>query len=316
MPDDFDYEQLVEAIGDSVPDAAAGIRFEPISTGKFNVSYFVGSDDFEGVLRIAPPDDSVFLFYERAMMRQEPEIHHLLGSKTTVPVAAVVAFDDSRAVIDRDFILMERLPGRAVTEAGAVDFDSVLGQIGEFLAQTHRLTALEHGYRGAHRPMVPRDSWAEAFATMWDLLIDDIVGVGFYDAAESAMLRGLLRSHYALFDRDVPASLLHMDVWHQNILVDDRSTVTGLVAWDRAVWGDPEIEFAVLDYCGISEPAFWEGYGRMRDTSAAASIRQTFYLLYELQKYIVIEQGRRHNPAKAQRYKQQVLGLVRERLLH
>ncbi len=36
--------------------------------------------------------------------------------------------------------------------------------------------------------------------------------------------------------------------------------------------------------------------------------------LYELQKYIVIEQGRKGNPAAARRYKQQVLGLVRERL--
>ncbi|OUL36382.1 hypothetical protein BV372_08175 [Nostoc sp. T09] len=59
--------------------------------------------------------------------------------------------------------------------------------------------------------------------------------------------------------------MLHMDVWFQNILVDSAGNVTGLVDFDRALWGDPEIEFAVLDYCGISEPAFWRGYGRERD---------------------------------------------------
>jgi len=93
--------------------------------------------------------------------------------------------------------------------------------------------------------------------------------------------------------------------------------VTGLVDFDRALWGDVEIEFAVLDYCGISpwevpgvsEPAFWEGYGTPRDTSAEAMIRRQFYLLYELQKYMPIRMWRRNDPAGARRYKQQSLAL-------
>jgi aminoglycoside phosphotransferase (APT) family kinase protein len=80
-------------------------------------------------------------------------------------------------------------------------------------------------------------------------------------------MRRLLDRHIDVFDRPVPASLLHMDVWAENILADERGRLRGLIDWDRALWGDPEIEFAVLDYCGISEPAFWEGYGVERDTS-------------------------------------------------
>jgi fructosamine-3-kinase len=218
-------------------------------------------------------------------------------------------------VIDRDFILMERLPGRPLTEMGTVDNDFVLGQIGDCLAQTHRITADKYGYLGAHRPMSPKESWAEAFAAMWNLLIDDIVGVGLYDEEESEMMRGLLGSYYSLFERGVPASLLHMDVWQENILVDGLGNVTGLIDWDRALWGDPEIEYAVLDYCGVSEPAFWEGYGRPREVSAEATLRQTLYLLYELQKYIVIREGRNRDSAGARRYKEHVFGVVRERLL-
>ena len=40
--------------------------------------------------------------------------------------------------------------------------------------------------------------------------------------------------------------------------------------------GDPEVEFAVLDYCGISKPAFWEGYGKVRAESLSARVRQLF----------------------------------------
>ena len=291
------------------------ICFEPIPTGKFNTSFFVRDGDEELVLRIAPPRDAAFVFYERDMMRQEPGIHALVLAETSVPVAPVLAYDDSQELIDRDFLIMERLPGRPLTEMRHVDCGDVLGQVGDCLAQVHRLTAGEYGYIGEHRPMQPQAQWADAFQIMWHRMIDDIVGVGHYDEEESRLLRTLLDEHLELFDRPVASSLLHMDIWHQNILVDDSGNVTGIVDWDRALWGDPEIEFAVLDYCGISEPAFWEGYGQERDTSAEAQVRQVFYLLYELQKYIVIRQGRGHDGASARGYKQQVMQIVHRALL-
>lgn len=74
---------------------------------------------------------------------------------------------------------------------------------------------------------------------------------------------------------------------------------------------DPEIEFAVLDYCGISEPAFWEGYAAEREHSREAEIRRTFYFLYEIQKYIFIRKVRRNRPAEADRFRQHALGLAR-----
>jgi fructosamine-3-kinase len=93
-----------------------------------------------------------------------------------------------------------------------------------------------------------------------------------------------------------------MDLWWENILVEG-GRITGVLDWDRALWGDPEIEFAVLDYCGMSRPAFWEGYGADRPKDGTAEVRRKFYVLYELQKYIVIERKRRADPAKADLYK-------------
>ena len=101
-----------------------------------------------------------------------------------------------------------------------------------------------------------------------------------------------------------------MDVWAENILADERGLLTGLIDWDRACWGDPEIEFAVLDYCGISEPPFWEGYGAVRDGSPEAEIRRILYLLYEVQKYIVIRRVRGNDPVRADGYRRQCLRLA------
>lgn len=69
------------------------------------------------------------------------------------------------------------------------------------------------------------------------------------------------------------AYILFLDVWTQTTLIDENNDVMDLVDWDRAVWSNPEIEFAALDYCGISEPAIWEGYEKKRDTSQEARIR-------------------------------------------
>jgi aminoglycoside phosphotransferase (APT) family kinase protein len=312
MAERFPTELLARLVAAHLPVDPDRLVFEPIRTGKHNTSYYVGGAEGDLVLRISPPDDAGFLFYERRMMAQEPQLHALLRAETTVPVAEILAYDDSRVLLDRDYLLMERLPGQALTDARLTQrrLDGVLEQVGIYLAQMHALVADGYGYLGAHRPMQPQPTWVEAFAVMWNKLLDDIVACRGYKPDEADALRRLLEIYRPHFDRPVPASLLHMDVWGQNILVDEAGRVTGLVDLDRALWGDPEIEFAVLDYCGISEPPFWEGYGRDRDTSFPAQIRARFYLLYEVQKYIVIRIWRRNDPAQALQYKRQSFALA------
>ena len=312
MPERFATDLLVRMVAVHLPIDAGRLSFQPVRTGKHNTLYFVMGAADELVLRISPPDDAGFLFYERRMMDQEPHLHALLRAQTTVPVPEILAYDDTRTLLDRDYLLMERLPGQALNGAplSGRQVEGVLEQVGRYLAQMHGLVADRYGYLGAHRPMSPQPTWADAFTVMWNKLLDDIVACGGYTAEEAGSFRRLLHVYRPHFDRPVPASLLHMDVWSQNILVDDGGRVTGLVDLDRALWGDPEIEYAVLDYCGISEPAFWRGYGGARDTSFSAQIRARFYLLYEVQKYIVIRMWRRKDAADALRYKRQSFDLA------
>lgn len=293
--------------------SAGEIGLTSIRTGKFNSSFIARVANQQWVVRVAPCRSSVFVFYEREMMRQEPGIHRRLLECTDIPVPRIDTFDDTHADLDRDYMIMQFLPGRPMSELSELDHDAVLGRVGECLKQAHAITAESYGYLGEHHPMTPQPSWNDAFWMMWRLLVEDIAGVGFYDGAESARMLALLDAHSDCFTRRVPPSLLHMDVWAQNILVEDACRLTGLLDWDRAVWGDPEIEFAVLDYCGISQPAFWEGYGQPRENSRETRVRTAFYLLYEIQKYIVIHAGRHRNRTSAQQYKSQVMDLA-ERL--
>jgi len=316
MPEDeFAPSVLANLVAGHCDLDAESLRLRRCATGKFNASYFVEGGPTPLVLRIAPHDDrDRMLFYEPRMMRQEPALHALLRARTDVPVPAIRAHDFSRREIDRDYLIIERLPGTPIsgqTNLTQAAFEAILGQVGHCLREVHGQTGTGFGYAGAHRPMEPRSDWASAFDAMWHSLLDDIDRCAGYSAAESDRMRRLLDRHIQVIDRPVAASLLHMDVWAENILADERDRLTGLIDWDRALWGDPEIEFAVLDYCGISTPPFWEGYGVARDTSPEAELRHVFYWLYELQKYIVIRRVRNHDPGRADAYRRESLQLAR-----
>lgn len=234
----------------------------PIPTGKFNTSFYVQAGSTDWVVRVAPHSTSTFVFYERAMMKQEPHIHDRLLRETSVPVAPVIVFDEKHEVVDHDFIILERLPGHPLSDHESGKGADILFHVGRALAQTHRVTETSYGYLGEHEPLPPQATWPEAFRHMWMRLITDVEASGHYNRKEARTLNELLEQNIERFDRDVPSSLLHMDVWAQNILVDDQGSLTGLIDWDRALWGDPEIEFAVLDYCGISHPPLLGGIRR------------------------------------------------------
>jgi aminoglycoside phosphotransferase (APT) family kinase protein len=313
---------LAQAVAGCLHVPPENLSFRRCATGKFNTTWFVSGGREPLVLRVAPPDDPArLLFYEYRMMRQEPGLHRRLRRETSIPVPAIRArkFWDRQDVLPvpefpRDFLLMEQLPGRPLSETrglGSAQVDRLMAAVGVCLRQCHALTGTHYGYAGPHRPMDPQSDWAGAFHVMWHKLLDDIERCGGYERDEALFLRRLLDRHRAPFERPVPAALLHMDVWEQNILVSGDGRLTGLLDWDRALYGDPEIEFAVLDYCGISTPAFWEGYGARREQSPEARVRHTFYFLYELQKYIFIRRVRGGSAAGADGYRREALRIAR-----
>jgi len=153
--------------------------------------------------------------------------------------------------------------------------------------------------------MEPQDSWKKAFDVMWHKLINDIYQYGVYSQEEKTNAEKALINNLHHFDFDQPASLLHMDIWSQNIITDKQGNIKAFLDWDRALWGDPGIEFAVIEYVGFDQPAFWKGYGEKPEVNPSFNIRKVFYFLYEIQKYLVIWTCRRQGMnSQVEQYKQ------------
>jgi len=285
--------------------------------GKFSQTFAVSSEDGKQfVLRIAPPDSVLQLFYEYRMMRQEPGIHTCLLKETRVPVPLILAYDFSRRLIARDFLIMPRLAGNPLNTVtlNSIGSDRAFREWGQYVAQIHKITDPDNrfGYLGEHKCMEPQTSWRKAFQVMYQKELDDICSCGVYSQTQADDALALLEEHLEAFEPCQISTLCHGDLWITNLLVQPDGEVTGVIDFDRACWGDIEWDMAIAEYCGITRPPFWEGYGRVVNThSGDAAVRRLFYLLYEHQKYIIISMSsRRNDPGRARRYARECLAIM------
>ena len=267
---------------------------ERIPMGRFNDTFRARCRDGSSVvLRIAPPDDTPCLFYEKYMMAREPETHETVRRYTSLPVPEIYVYDDSRRLLTRPFLIMEYLRGRSL-----VGGRSLHREIGRLLAELHsRCTGTVFGYTGAYEPLEPQKDWASAFHLMWEALIGDIVRCGAYSDEDGRLALEALQTHRDCFTADFRPVLLHMDIWGQNVL-EYGEEISGIIDWDRALYGDPGMEYAVLEYCGFDNTHFWQGYGGAPAWCREREVRQLFYHLYEVQKYLFIWTVRRPMPTR------------------
>lgn len=251
-----------------------------IGAGHYNDSYYFEADNGKFVLRVAPPDSVPKLFYEIDMMKSEVNIHRLIRERTDVPAPEIVFHDFSRDVIDRDYLVMEYLRG------SSGPFDE--RELGEYVRQIHAIESDKFGY--PERAAPTGESWPDIFHTYVKLILRDCLSCGVIDNSEHEYFRSVYDKQGGVIG-DVKPSLLHLDLWSQNILTVNGK-ITAILDFDRGLYGDPELEFAVLDTYGYSTPEFFEGYGKPRPVNSEAQIRQRLYIVYELIKYAFIRVAR------------------------
>jgi fructosamine-3-kinase len=251
-----------------------------IGAGHYNDSYYVDSGKDKFVLRIAPPDNTPKLFYEVDMMKSEVNIHRLVREHTDIPVPKIVYHDFSRDVIDRDYLIMEYLEGNSGF------FDEK--ELGGYVRQIHAIKSDKYGY--PERAAPAGASWPDIFHTYVELIFRDCLLCGVIDNNEYEHFISIYDKHRDVIS-EVSPSLLHLDLWTQNILTID-GRITAILDFDRGLYGDPELEFAVLDTYGYSSPEFFDGYGKPRPEDSKAQIRRRLYIVYELIKYAFIRFAR------------------------
>jgi hygromycin-B 7''-O-kinase len=216
------------AVRHGVP--AAEVR--PGPAGVANHVFLLGA---ELVLRIPRAAEFVADLHKEAAV--VPAVRRL-GVRTP----AVVEFDDGAVLVDRPYLVLERVAGADLARLDLADAARapVLHEVGRELA------ALHGGVPATALAEVPADEEASDPRE----LVAELVAAGCLDADNGHWLRRWF-DQLAPYRPAVPQRVLvHGDIAAQNLMVD-AGALTGIIDWGDAMWADPAVEFAKLPLAGV-----------------------------------------------------------------
>lgn len=261
-------------------------KITPLTDGWFNTAYDlqVFGDPSDMILRIAPDPQQRVLTYEREMMRKEILIYKTIEILQDIAAPRLLAFDTSRTILARDYMFTEKFSGKPFNiikeNLSPEAIEAIEKEIGGHAARMHAHKGGAFGYFG-DGPGCCSQSWREAFLAFIDALLMDSETLQVQLPLDFSQLHNLFHKYAAALDAITEAALVHWDMWAGNIFViaeNGTYRVEGIIDWERALWGDPEIETAMC--CKFYGQTFFEGYGRNLLAGDDAKIRQCMYRLY------------------------------------
>lgn len=168
-----------------------------------------------------------------------------------VPVSELLAFDDSRRLVDRPYSIWERIHGETL---GLLRPDT------RFRRETwsevgHQLAALHSRVRDCPDP----HGWLDHPDR--DVGLADraarLRSAGHIDAATADEIERWIEALQPAIVMPKPC-LLHNDVHEMNLMCSRDGSLLAVIDWGDAGWGDPALEFAKIPLAAV--PSVMTGY--------------------------------------------------------
>ena len=264
--------------------------FEELKEGMFNTAALLELEDgLKCVLKIAPPEGVRVLRYERDIMKAEVGAMRLVRAQTGVPTPKIYGCDTSRSLIGSEYFIMEFLPGTPFHKLRAsfspAEQTAIDQSVGRITCEIASITGSSFGlYSQPELPGVP-----------WRVSIEHLLRGILLDGQEMEVAFPIsydgifqqLEIHFAALDEVTTPSLVHWDLWDGNIFVDPLTKqITGLIDFERALWGDPLMEVIFGPFNPIDP--FIQGYGAKLLETPNQRTRRALYNAY-LYLIMVIE---------------------------
>ena len=159
----------------------------------------------------------------------------------------LIAFDDTRTLVDRPFSLWERVHGETMGLL-ELDHDRTAGmwrQVGRELARLHqRVTECPDPDGYLDDPGRPLDL---------GIHLDRMATAGIVDRATAGAMASLISELEAEVDRPTPTRFVHDDIHSMNIMCTRDGELLALIDWGDAGWGDPTLDFVAIPLASIPD---------------------------------------------------------------
>lgn len=237
-------------------------QIDELKEGYFNAAYDVTlSDGRQVILKIAPVSDALIMSYEKNIMFSEVKAMELVKAQSKVPVPEIYMYDSGCSVCDAPYFIMEKIPGKSLSainqELSDKEKSDIMWLIGAYTRQINSITGTEFGYPG--QPDIRGKCWFPTFKKMMQLAVADAKKkeIDLKIDIDELFLR-LDADEICFHEVQIPR-LVHWDLWDGNIFVE-KGKVTGIIDFERAIWGDPLMEVGFRSYGQSID--FLEGYGK------------------------------------------------------
>lgn len=256
-------------------------NLQELTEGYFNIAYEVSfQDGTKSILKIAPDPKVTVMTYEHNMMEAEVHSMQLVAQKSKVPLPEVEFYDPSCTLCSSPYFFMKKVNGKSLSSQKALLTSEQVSHI-QFLVGSHnkeinQITSDSFGYPG--QKALRGENWFNAFTAMIKAVILDAEKESIDLTISSSELFTLLEEDKRIFQGILTPRLVHWDIWDGNIFVEDGN-LTGLIDWERCLWGDPLMEVGFRSYGQSAD--FLRGYGIEKFT-LEESRRILWYDLYLL----------------------------------
>jgi aminoglycoside phosphotransferase (APT) family kinase protein len=246
------------------------VRVTEIGVGTYNSTYRVDIEGRDPVILRAAPERALQSRADRDAMRNEYAAAPYFAALGAL-VPRILAADFTHQLINRDYMFQTLLVGEPASTALDTYPRSYYRQLGA-------ITRAVHDVRGERFGSVAGPgftTWSESLRDQFLGMASDFEEAGL-DSGDVHRIVAAVDTHRTALDAVSEPRLLHGDLWRLNILVAPDATITGVLDFDRASWGDPMADWTihrVRQLPGTEADAFWDTYG----TPATSAVREQFY---------------------------------------
>lgn len=231
-----------------------------LTEGYFNAAYEIClNNDKRVILKIAPPKKTRVMTYEKNIMFSEVEAMKTAKKTEGIPLPEVLGYDDSRTICESPYFFMEKLDGTSLNvekdTLSSGQLADIYIEVGKINRKINRISCPRFGYPG--QPEFQGVEWYSVFQKIIGAVIQDAQSGNVDIKIPINTLRERLKEDKDIFDEVTEPKLVHWDCWDGNIFVKNGS-VTGIIDWERSLWGDPLMEVGFRTYS--DNTSFLKGY--------------------------------------------------------